>query len=92
MPAFEWVKWYPDMPGPGNPHGLLSCNVIENSQMIVMGGNSTINTDCDVAEIQGQHNLNLGKDNWKNAKWFQYLPNVTEYFVPTEVLQVTGGQ
>ncbi|ERF71595.1 hypothetical protein EPUS_00584 [Endocarpon pusillum Z07020] len=91
MPAFEWVKWYPEKPGPGAPHGLLTCNVIENSQMMVMGGNFTNTTECDVPKIQGQHNLNLGQYNRDNAKWFQYLPNVTEYLVPPEILQITGG-
>jgi hypothetical protein len=91
MPAFEWVKWYPDKPGPGAPHGALTCNVIANSQMIVMGGNFTNTTDCDVPPVLGQHNLNLGQYSRDNAKWFTYLPNVTEYSVPPEILQITGG-
>ena len=91
MPAFEWIKWYPDEPGPGAPHGLLTCNIIDNSQMIVMGGNFTNTTDCDVPDKQGQHNLNLGQLNSNDAKWYSYRPNVTEYFVPPAILKITGG-
>ncbi|KIW27898.1 uncharacterized protein PV07_07596 [Cladophialophora immunda] len=91
MPTFEWVKWYPDQPGPGSPHGLLTCNVIDRGQMIVMGGNFTNTTACDVPAIQGQHNLNLGQYDSTNAKWYPYLPNLTDYFVPPAILQVAGG-
>ena len=91
MPAFEWIKWYPDEPGPGSPHGSLTCNVIKNSQMLVMGGNFTNAIDCDVPSIQGQHNLNLGQDDLTDAKWYEYLPNVTQYLVPPAILEVVGG-
>ncbi|KIW89467.1 uncharacterized protein Z519_09623 [Cladophialophora bantiana CBS 173.52] len=91
MPTFEWIKWYPDNPGPGSPHGLLTCNVIDRGQMIVMGGNFTNTTACDVPASQGQHNLNLGQYDSTDAKWYAYLPNLTEYFVPPAILQVAGG-
>jgi hypothetical protein len=92
MPAFEWIKWYPDEPGPGAPHGSLTCNIIKNSQMLVMGGNFTNTTDCDVPFIQGQHNLNLGQDDATASKWYAYLPNVTDYLVPPAILEVVGGK
>ena len=92
MPAFEWIKWYPDKPGPGSPHGSLTCNVIDNSQMLIMGGNFTYtNTHCDLPNSQGQHNLNLGQLDSTDTQWYFYLPNVTEYFVPPAILQITGG-
>ncbi|OAP65479.1 hypothetical protein AYL99_01451 [Fonsecaea erecta] len=91
MPTFEWIKWYPTTPGPGSPHGLLTCNVIDRGQMIVMGGNFTNSTACDVPAIQGQHNLNLGQYDSTDAKWYPYLPNLTEYLVPPAILQVAGG-
>jgi hypothetical protein len=91
MPAFEWIKWFPEKPGPGSPHGLLSCNVIANSQMIIMGGNFTNTTQCDAPTIQGQHNLDLGQDNADKLKWASYMPNKTEYSVPPEILRITGG-
>jgi hypothetical protein len=91
MPAFEWVKWYPKEPGAASPHGLLSCNVIENSQMIIMGGNFTNSTQCDVPIIQGQHNLDLGQNNTDKAKWNSFVANKTEYSVPDDILKIIGG-
>ncbi|ORY17168.1 hypothetical protein BCR34DRAFT_62488 [Clohesyomyces aquaticus] len=93
LPSFTWLKWYPEKPGPGSPHHSLSCNVVRGSQMIVMGGtfpNDTIH--CDVPIVQGQHNLNLGKQDPDGAKWYQYLANVTEYQVPDEIIGKVGGQ
>lgn len=91
LPTFEWIKWYPDAPGASAPHGLLTCNVVDKAQMIVMGGNFTNSTACDVPTLGAQHNLNLGQVNYLNDKWFQYLPNLTNYSVPSAILSVTGG-
>ncbi|RMD41435.1 hypothetical protein DV735_g3680, partial [Chaetothyriales sp. CBS 134920] len=91
LPTFKWIKWYPDEPGASAPHGLLSCNVVDMGQMIVMGGNFTTTTDCDVPAVGGQHNLNLGQNNVNNAKWYQYLPNLTEYSVPPAIVSIAGG-
>lgn len=91
LPTFEWIKWYPEAPGASAPHGLLTCNVIENSQMMVMGGNFTNSTACDVPTLGGQHNLNLGQVNVENSKWYQYLPNLTSYSVPPAIVSVAGG-
>ncbi|RMZ78323.1 hypothetical protein DV738_g3952, partial [Chaetothyriales sp. CBS 135597] len=91
LPTFKWIKWYPTEPGASAPHGLLSCNVVDMGQMIVMGGNFTTTTDCDVPTVGAQHNLNLGQVDATNAKWYQYLPNLTEYSVPPAIVSVAGG-
>lgn len=91
MPTFEWIKWYPDAPGASAPHGSLTCNVIDRGQMIVMGGNFTNSTDCDVPTVGAQHNLNLGQQDPTGAKWYSYLPNVTDYVVPDAIVSVAGG-
>lgn len=92
LPTFEWIKWYPDQAGTTPaPHGSLTCNVVGQAQMIVMGGNFTNSTACDVPNVGGQHNLNLAQDNYSNSKWFQYLPNLTNYSVPSAIYSVTGG-
>lgn len=59
----------------------------------MIGGNYTNQTNqvCDVPTIGGQHNMNLGQLDATNAKWYQYLPNLTDYAVPVDVLAVTGG-
>ncbi|KAK5143547.1 hypothetical protein LTR32_004350 [Rachicladosporium monterosium] len=94
MPSFTWTQWYPTLNGsvrlPTSPseHHSLSCNVIEQSQMIIMGGyfpNSS-NIGCDARAIWGQHNLNLGAEDVQQAAWYQYLPNVTSYQVPSTVV------
>lgn len=56
-----------------------------------MGGNATNSVDCDVPSIGGQHNLNLGQLNPTNAKWYQFLPNLTGYAVPPAIVSVAGG-
>ncbi|KAK3671861.1 hypothetical protein LTR78_008227 [Recurvomyces mirabilis] len=89
IPSFTWIQWYPS----ANEHHSLSCNVINEGQMNIMGGyfpNST-NTGCDSATIWGQHNLNLGANDVADAEWYQYLPNVTTYQVPSNITQVVGG-
>ena len=91
LPTFEWIKWYPEAPGASAPHGLLSCNVIDNAQMIVMGGNFTNSTNCDVPAVGAQHNLNLGQVNPDNSKWYHFLPNLTSYSVPSDIISITGG-
>ena len=93
MPTFEWIRWYSNDPPTAAPDGLLSCNVIDNAQMLVMGGNFTYsNTICDVPTIQGQHNLNLGQVGTAGADWYKFLPNLTTYEVPPAIVNVTGGK
>lgn len=75
------------------PHHSLSCDVVNEGQMIIMGGyfpNST-NNACDVPDIWGQHNLNLGSNNILGASWYQYLPNITQYTLPPNLTAVVGG-
>ncbi|TKA83459.1 hypothetical protein B0A55_00572 [Friedmanniomyces simplex] len=99
IPSFTWTQWYPSLNGstrePTSPseHHSLSCNVIDQSQMIIMGGyfpNSS-NIGCDAKNIWGEHNLNLGAENEQQAEWYQYLPNVTSYQVPSTIVGVIGG-
>ncbi|CAI6335497.1 unnamed protein product [Periconia digitata] len=94
LPSFKWIKFWPregDGEGKTFPHHSLSCDVIGNSQMIIMGGHFTNITDCDVPTIQGQHGLDLGKSNAENAKWAKFDPKLTTYKVPSEIAQTIGG-
>ncbi|KAK5131537.1 hypothetical protein LTR08_000864 [Meristemomyces frigidus] len=89
IPSFTWTQWYPS----SFEHHSLSCNVIDQSQMIIMGGyfpNSS-NINCDAKSIWGQHNLNLGANDVAADEWYQFLPNVTSYEVPTTIVDVIGG-
>lgn len=72
---------------------MMSCNVVDNAQMLVIGGtysNASIDV-CDVPTIQGTHNMNLGEQNQDKAIWAQYQPNLTTYIVPTDILTAVGG-
>ncbi|KAJ9642294.1 hypothetical protein H2199_004674 [Coniosporium tulheliwenetii] len=92
MPSFTWTKWYPTEAGEGNPHGMLSCNVVEGAQMLIIGGHFVQHERCDAMNIWGTHNLNLGKTGPEGAKWEAYYPNITEYRVPSEIIAKIGGR
>lgn len=71
IPSFTWTLWYNETI---NAHHSLSCNVVNEGQMLLMGGwfpNST-NNACDVPDIWGMHNLNLGMNNALDVPWYQY--------------------
>ncbi|KAF1991092.1 hypothetical protein K402DRAFT_323651, partial [Aulographum hederae CBS 113979] len=91
LPSFTWVKWWPTQPGEGNPHNSLSCNVIDGAQMLIIGGTFPISDQCDANTVWGTHNLNLGASNIQNAMWYDYMPNLTVYNVPKELIAVIGG-
>lgn len=91
LPSFTWIKWYPTEPGPGSPHHSLSCNVIDNAQMLIIGGTFPASDACDAPDVWGTHNLDLGKNNPERAKWNLFNPNLTTYSVPSEIISVVGG-
>ncbi|KAF2281401.1 uncharacterized protein EI97DRAFT_472800 [Westerdykella ornata] len=95
LPSFTWIKFWPrpeDGVGATFPHHSLSCDVVGNSQMIIMGGHfPNMTNDCDMPMVYGQHGLDLGKNNPLGAKWASYNPNLTTYQVPTEIARTIGG-
>ncbi|KAF2673245.1 hypothetical protein BT63DRAFT_151080 [Microthyrium microscopicum] len=91
IPSFTWIKWYPTAPGAAYPHHSLTCNVINGDQMIVMGGTFPNASTCDAPGVYGFHNMDLGKQNPDNAKWYQFQNNKTSYQVPSEIVAVVGG-
>lgn len=92
IPSFTWTKWYPTDPdAQAYPHHSLTCNVINGAQMLIIGGTFPTSNDCDAADVWGTHNLNLGKDNDKNASWAFFDPNITQYKVPPELIAKIGG-
>jgi hypothetical protein len=92
LPSFTWIKWFPDQPGQAYPHHSLTCNVINDNQMIVMGGTFPNSSSCDVPSVAGFHNLDLAKNNPDNAKWALFRNNKTGYNVPSEITAVVGGE
>lgn len=88
MPTFTWIKWWTGSDG-GNPHHSLSCNVVHNAQMLVVGGTFSLSNKCDSPTTWGTHNVDLGKVSGR--QWNDYKANLTSYVVPPEVIAVVGG-
>jgi hypothetical protein len=93
LPSFTWIKFFPtsDDGATTNPHHSVTCDVYENSQMIIMGGHFTNSTDCDVPSTYGLHGLNIGKTNKDGLKWAAFNASLTTYNVPPEVTEAIGG-
>ncbi|KAK3313668.1 hypothetical protein B0H66DRAFT_357773 [Apodospora peruviana] len=96
IPSFQWIRGpYP----PGSnvtgayPKRGMSCNVVNNAQMVVIGGTYSNDTtySCDADSVWGQHNMNLGEQNDDKAIWALYQPSLTSYVVPTDILTAVGG-
>ncbi|KAK7430021.1 hypothetical protein QQZ08_003411 [Neonectria magnoliae] len=94
IPTFTWVKMYPaDSNQTGDfPHHSLSCNVINEAQMIVHGGFFPLTNDCDSEEQWGLHNMDLGRQNKDKSPWALYDPDKTKYVLPTDIISVVGGK
>jgi hypothetical protein len=93
IPSFQWVKMYPT---DGNatgayPHHSLSCDVIDNAQMIIIGGTFPTLDICDAPTQYGVHNLDLGQQNQKKAIWEIFATNLTQYAVPDVLIGAVGG-
>jgi len=61
--------------------------------MIILGGYFPNSSDiaCDSANTWGQHNLNLAANDVDASEWYQVLPNITSYQVPSTVYSAIGG-
>jgi hypothetical protein len=81
------------MSGP-YPKSMMSCNVVDNAQMLVIGGTYSNDTTymCDADTVWGTHNMDLGEQNSDNAIWAKYQPSLTTYAVPTDILTAVGGR
>ncbi|CAF3455230.1 unnamed protein product [Fusarium graminearum] len=96
IPSFQWIRGpYPGYEnGTGTyPKSMMSCNVIDNTQMLVIGGSyaNATEKECDVPSIQGVHNMNLGKQNDEDAIWARYQDDLTTYEVPVDIRKSIGG-
>ncbi|KAI9706253.1 MAG: hypothetical protein M1820_004828 [Bogoriella megaspora] len=91
LPSFQWIKWYPTTPGPGRPHYDLTCNVVDGSQMLIIGGTFPLDDDCDSPNVYGTHNLNMGQNGPQNSTWDLFYPNITKYSVPPAIVSAVGG-
>jgi hypothetical protein len=88
LPTFTWISWWQPS-GTGVPHHSLTCNVVGNGQMLIIGGTFPLTDACDSPSTWGTHNLDLGKREGK--MWNVYKPNITTYVAPPEVVSIVGG-
>ncbi|KAK5664257.1 hypothetical protein OQA88_475 [Cercophora sp. LCS_1] len=92
IPTFQWIKLYPDGPATGDyPHHSLTCNVISNSQMMIIGGSFPLTSQCDAPDQFGSHNLDLGLQNPDHAPWKLFIPNLTTPAVAPPIVSLIGG-
>jgi len=94
MPSFQWIKWWPTVPDAGHPHNSLSCNVVGNTQMLIIGGTFPAPGDadmCDAPNVWGTHNLDLCNKPSNEPPWQTFNSNLTNYTVPSEIVDVIGG-
>jgi hypothetical protein len=82
------VHWWQGSP-PGNPHHSMTCNVVNQGQMLVIGGTFPLSENCDSTPTWGTHNMDLGKST--GSIWHPYVLNITSYVVPPEIIAVVGG-
>ncbi|ORX92787.1 hypothetical protein BCR34DRAFT_647580 [Clohesyomyces aquaticus] len=94
VPAFHWVKMFPDNAQPStgsNGHHSLTCNIINGTQMLVMGGTFPNSAACDVPAEYGQHNADLGQVNDDRVLWRVFNQDNPPYRVPGALTKVIGG-
>ena len=90
--TFTYSIRYPTAPGTSYPHNSLTCNVVNENQMLVMGGTFPNSTQCDAPTVYGFHNLDLSENNSDDAKWFSFNYSKQGYQVPPEIISVVGGK
>ncbi|GAB1320960.1 Kelch repeat-containing protein [Madurella fahalii] len=97
IPSFQWIRGpYPagsNVTGP-YPKSMMTCNVVNNAQMLVIGGTYANDTTfmCDAESVWGQHNMALSQENPDRDIWGEYIPSVTTYTVPTFIRTAIGGE
>ncbi|KAE8448886.1 hypothetical protein EG329_008682 [Mollisiaceae sp. DMI_Dod_QoI] len=88
LPSFTWIKWY-EGTTPSSFHHSMTCNVVNNAQMLVIGGTFPASDQCDSSNVWGTHNVDMGKVS--GNMWEIFKPNLTTYNVPPEIISVVGG-
>lgn len=93
IPTFEWIRLYPsNTNGTGDfPHHSMTCNIVNEAQMLIHGGFFPKTNDCDSPDQWGLHNVDMGKQNDDDSYWVLYSPNKTSYVVPDDIIDVIGG-
>lgn len=69
----------------------MTCNVINGTQMIVMGGTFPSYPFCEWSGTSGQHILNLAQNNPKIRRWDSMVLDLPPYTVPSAIVDIVGG-
>ncbi|KAK6604993.1 cell wall anchored protein [Botrytis cinerea] len=95
LPSFTWIKWWENPSSSARPHNMLSCNVVNGAQMLIVGGSFPKDqSTCDSPPSWGTHNVDLNEPAPGQASfnpWNTYQPNLTSYAVPSAIISVIGG-
>ncbi|KAF2463097.1 uncharacterized protein BDR25DRAFT_246528 [Lindgomyces ingoldianus] len=93
LPAFVWVKMYPasNQSQPSFGHHSATCNIINGTQMIVMGGSFPQTQFCDSPALYAQHNVDLGEINADKDIWYLFNQDNPPYRLPIALTKVIGG-
>lgn len=90
MPSFRWIKFWEAEEI--KYHNGFTCDVINDSQMLIIGGTFPYSDDCDPAPgAQGGHYLDLGRANTDLAVWYGYRKDLKGYSLPEDITKVIGG-
>ncbi|KAH7400836.1 hypothetical protein DE146DRAFT_781627 [Phaeosphaeria sp. MPI-PUGE-AT-0046c] len=89
IPSFTWVKLYSGVPDHG--HHSLTCDIVNGTQMIVMGGDFPDTDDCDAPPVLGQHNVDMGSIITPGQLWNVFNSNNPPYRVPGVLVDIIGG-
>jgi hypothetical protein len=69
----------------------MTCDIINGTQMIVMGGTFPMTDMCDSPDTQGQHNVDMGTIVEPGRLWQRFNQNNPPYRVPDVLVKVIGG-
>jgi len=72
-------------------HHGTTCNIVNGTQMIVMGGTFPHTDQCDAPLAYGQHTMNLGEIGPGKTLWERFGQNNPPYRLPKKLTQIIGG-
>ncbi|KAA8897511.1 hypothetical protein FN846DRAFT_231777 [Sphaerosporella brunnea] len=101
IPSFTWIQIFPAKgttreESEIRPHYDLSCSVVKNSQLVIIGGQFPKDLEaktCDAENKFGVHNLVMSKVNkgTQSVYWDIFVPSRATYTVPDDITNVIGG-
>ncbi|KAI5777253.1 hypothetical protein EDC01DRAFT_679259 [Geopyxis carbonaria] len=95
IPSFTWKRLLGKKGTEKSGHYDGSCNIINSSQMLVIGGIFPKDMEaktCDVEGAAGVHNFDLAYNATKEAYWVSYVPELTGYKLPPILVKEIGGK